>query len=151
MANINSSLYTKQASIAPASKEEIGNVRGVVRSMYFTVTGIAVQAINDTLTLCRLPANCRVVDYKINMADCGTTGVAKIGYAASASGAIVADDDAFGSGYAAKTSGALAVPAKDHAGLNKLFTEEVDVQITWTEATDVGNVVNSGTIFFVQD
>lgn len=150
MANINSSLYTKQTG-AITAKEQIGNVRGVVRSMYFTATGVAVQAINDTITLCRLPAGCRVVDYKINMADCGTTGIAKIGYAASASGTIVADDDAFGSGYAAKTAGALAVPAKDHAGLNLYLAEEVDVQMTWTEATDAGAVVNSGTIFFVQD
>jgi len=151
MANVNTSLFTAQSSGVGLDKQEIGNVRGRVRAFYFEVTGAAVQAIADTLTLLRLPAGSRVVGWDIQIPSTGTTGICKIGNLVSADAVVAADDDAFGSGYDAGGAAVLAKPAAGHAGHLKRFASEVDVVLAWTEATDVGNVLIKGAFYIVQD
>lgn len=150
MATINSGLYDKQVG-TDAAKASIGDIGGRVRSVYFSVTGVAVIAIDDKLKLFKLPAGARVIDWQISIPSTGTTGIFKLGNAVSADAVEAADDDAFGSGYDA---GGQAVSAKPGAlgsegGLNKKYASEVDVELVATEATDVGAVVIKGHFTYV--
>jgi hypothetical protein len=153
MATINSDVYALQTNASAqgnGSKLSPGNLGGRVRQLYFSFTGVAVIATTDFIKLCKLPAGARVIDYKIAFPDMGTTGVFKLGNAASSDAVEAADDDAFGSGITV-TSAVLHVPAIAHAGLLKKFSSEVDIQLVATTATDAGNVTVNGYFAYVMD
>jgi hypothetical protein len=144
MATTNSDNYAIQAATGfqgNGDKAAVGDIMGRMRIIRFSVTSPGnVNAISDIFKLCVLPANSRVVDWKIISPSLGTTGIFKIGNAVSVEGNELADDDAFGSGYDA---GGQAVEAKPAASGNdgwmKKFTEAVDIQLVFTEATDAAN------------
>lgn len=124
-----------------AGKAPMGTIRGRMRVVKFEGTFAAdVQAIADKIKLFKIQPGWRVLDWKVYCPSLGTTGIFKMGYAASTSGNTVADDDAFGSGYDAGGQLVLAVPAPaSAAGWLKLFDEEVEVEAVFTEASDSAN------------
>lgn len=129
-----------------------GETNGRVRCLYDEHTFVAdVNAISQTIDIgAKLPAGARVLFGKTKVGSTGTTGIYKIGHLASASGDIVAADDAFGSNF---DPGAAAVETDlTGAGLGKKFDEAVQVQVTLTEATDsaLGEVLKVW-LFYVVD
>lgn len=156
MAIYNSNVYAAQDNTAfqgNGTKLDTGSLGGRVRHIYFEVTSlVAVLGTSDFINLCKLPAGARVIDYKINIPDMGTTGVMKIGHTASADGVEAADDDSFGASIGVTTAGGvLHAPTVAHAAMLKKFASEVTVQMVPTTATDAGNVTVKGSIQYVLD
>lgn len=158
MATIKSDLYAIQNADTPPTKATIGSQGGRVRSLYFEALGTAVMGTSDFVKLCKIPAGSRVVNWKILVPDVGTTGSAKIGYADSVAkdnaGVVLeaANDVAFSAAVAyTATGGALTVPTVADVALFKRFAAEVDVQMVFTTATDVGAVTIKGVIEYVID
>jgi hypothetical protein len=158
MATLKSDVYAIQNADSPPTKGTPGSIGGRIRSLYFEVAGAAVIATSDFVKLCKIPAGARIVDWKIFVPDVGSTGTAKIGYAASAkldsAGVAIeaADDDAFSAAVAyTTTGGAITVPLVADVGLFKKFNAEVDVQMVFTVATDVGAVTIKGHFEYVID
>lgn len=158
MATLKSDIYAIQDGTSAPTKAAMGSYNGRVRSIYFEVAGAAVIATTDFVKLFKLPAGARVVNWKINIPDVGTTGTATIGWAASVkldsagSAVVAAVSDGFGAATAfTTTGGALAVPLVADVGLFKKFDAEVDVQMVFTTATDVGAVTIKGHFEYVMD
>lgn len=129
-----------------------GEANGRVRCLYDQHTfAAAVNAINDTVKMgAPLPAGARVLFGKVKSDSLGTTGIFKFGYAASADGSIVADDDAFGASFDA--GGAAVETDITGAGLGLKLSQAVQPVLTLTEATDgaAGDTVKIW-LFYVVD
>jgi hypothetical protein len=110
---------------------------GRVRVMFDTFTSTGAVTISSVLRLGILPKGARVVGYWVKSTDHGTAGDIDFGWAVSADGAEAADADGF---LAAADVNAAAI-TYDHAsqanmaGLGKKFASEVEVQISFPEAT----------------
>lgn len=145
MATLTSGLYDKQVG-TDLAHAAIGDIGGRVRAISFSVTGVAVIAINDVLRLCVLPAGARVTNWHISIPSTGTTGIFKLGNLISADSVEAADDDAFGSGYDAGGQAVAAKPGAlgNEAGIHKKYASPVIVTLIATEATDVGAVTIKG-------
>ena len=154
MATTYTDLYNSQSSstaLGNGTKEAIGNVAGRVRQMFFSITPAAVTGTSDIIKLAVIPAGARVVGWKILIPSTGSTGIFALGNAVSDDAAEAADADAFGASYDAGGQAVLVQPDSTNAGLFKKFVSPVDLQLSLSEATDVGNVVINGALFYVLD
>ena len=153
MATFKSVNYTYQAGeVQGGPKAAVGDISGRVRILNLAYTFAQnVIAIGDFVKLAKLPAGARLVDFRLAVGDLGTTGAAKMGWAAS--------DDAV---EAADSTGLLAITTMTSAtdsvmlgaavGFMKKFASGVDIQLEFTTATDAANAIAvKGYIAYVID
>ena len=130
---------TKTNVTLPTVKVPACEAGGRVRHLYdaYTVGAGDDFGTSGLVKLMTIPKGARVVGMQLVCPDLGTTGQFEVGWAASAeSGAEIADPNGFFTTVTATSavdsnmSGALP-------GWNKTFSEAVEVQIDFTQATDV--------------
>ena len=122
----------------PSQKINVNEQGGRMRVAYDEITVDANLAIGDKIVLGKIPAGAKVYNGLWNIiASFGSTGVADIGWEASAEGGEVADPDGFMFGLSLTTAGAdNQFQFENQPGLYKKFDEAVDVIATITTATD---------------
>lgn len=137
---------------APPSKIPAGEERGKVHFYFDEYSWTTDSVIGDVVTLMTIPNGARIINAYAKSNDHGSAGQYDIGWAAGATAVEAADDDGLfnefnpegtggnvislmGGGYSAGT-GQGAV--NNSVGLFKKFTEDVNVTITVTEASNVG-------------
>lgn len=140
MASFNGSNYALIAA-NPSAKIPAGELSGKKRILYDSYTGAqAVYAISDKINMgALLPKGARVLDAKIACASLGTTGKMQLGIAAGTLEA--ADPNAFIEESDAGGQGVLTSMPLGSYGLAYKFPEAAQVQINFTEATDVATGV----------
>src|SRR5688572_33106783 len=122
MANFKTDMYKRQ-NAELTTKSPMGEFNGKSRILYFDFTAAQdVYAVNDTISLCKLPKGAKVVDWKLLCPSLGTTGIFSLGNAASVetsggSAVEAADVDAFGAAYDAGGAAVLAQPDASNDGL----------------------------------
>ena len=125
----------------PSVKVPPGERAGRLRLLYDSYTAPGALALNDVIQMGDLlPAGARVVNVVLKHDDLGTTGVADVGWAASAEGGEVADPNGF---LAAVDLNAAAntvemIDEAASAGMRKSFSESVQPEVLITTATDAG-------------
>lgn len=129
MANING---VNVALNAANKKSAPGMHNGHLKCHYDECTfGVAVVAINDTIALGKIPKGAKVRSVIVKCPSTGTTGIFKLGYAATTADSSDRTAD-LGSGYDA---GGQAVDVETNV-LAAALEEEKDLIATFTEATD---------------
>lgn len=79
----------------PSKKIKGKDFNGSVRRLYFSFTVPSVAPANgDKVKLGKLPAGARIMNAGLQFPDLGAAGAVNLGWAASSSGAVVADADA---------------------------------------------------------
>jgi len=104
-------------------------------------------SLNDVIKMIKLPKGAKVIEAIVHSPDLGTVGVLKLGYSASANGALLGDNDAFipSIDVTAAVSGLkMSAQVAGLAGRGLELTEEVDVEFLVSTATDAadGLVIN---------
>ena len=129
-------LYGKNATLIAAGKKvPPGEYNGRAHSSYDEYTFAAdVIAIAKTVSLGKIPKGAKVKNVIVMCASLGTTGIFKLGYAATAADASDRTAD-LGSGYDA---GGQVVDTNKNL-LSAALAEEKEVIATFTEATDSAN------------
>jgi hypothetical protein len=139
MATVYGDNYNAAYVAVPAQQVGVGEQAGRKRILFDKHTFAAnVNAISDIVKIGKLPAGARVLEAVVACPSLGTTGILDFGWAASASGDIVADPNGFISGADAGGQAVLAkgAAAGVGAGIGKKFDEEVEIQLVFTEASD---------------
>jgi hypothetical protein len=151
MAIFNGSNFAKINSV-PSQKIPKGELSGKVRCLYDSFACPQnIIAIGDKINMSALlPKGARVLEAVLASPSLGTTGIMQLGFAAGAIEA--ADPDAF---IAVADAGGQAVKAEmplGSYGLGKQFSEDLQVQINFTEASDAANgLVIQAWIYYVLD
>jgi hypothetical protein len=151
MAIFNGSNFEKVNSV-PSQKIPKGEFSGKVRCLYDSFSCAQnVFAISDKINIgALLPKGARVLEAVLASPSLGTTGIMQLGIAAGASEA--ADPNAF---INAADAGGQAVKAEmplGSYGLGKQFSEDLQVQINFTEASDAADgLVIQAWIYYVLD
>ena len=129
--------YNKAYVLVPAQKYGVGEFNGNTKTLFDEHTGNrAVYAIADIIKFGKLPKGARVLQATVKSASLGTTGIFTLGYPAN--GVDVADPDGF-LVVAQGDAGGQAVQASGTgAAIGKKFTAETEVELVFTEASDVG-------------
>lgn len=137
MATVYGNNYQLAYVDVPAKQVGVGEQAGRKRILFDSHTfAAAVNAIGDIVKIGKLPKGARVLEAVVYSDSLGTTGILDFGWAASASGAIVADPNGFISGADAGGQAVLSKMIASSAGLGKKFDEEVEIQLVFTEASD---------------
>lgn len=141
MSTLYGSNYKKAFVDFPPQKMGVGEHNGRVKVSYdefdIAVEGSGVTpALNDVLKLSKIPAGARVIEACVAHDDLGATGTAKIGWEASESGDIAADDDGFLPSIDLNSAANVVLMSSEAnvAGQFKKFNEEVQVSLTFTAA-----------------
>jgi len=151
MAIFNGSNFAKVNSV-PSQKIPKGEFSGKVRCLYDSFACPQnIIAIGDKINMSALlPKGARVLEAVIASPSLGTTGIMQLGFAAGAIEA--ADPDAF---IVSADAGGQAVKAEmplNAYALGKQFSEDLQVQINFTEASDAANgLVIQAWIYYVLD
>lgn len=138
MATFNGVNYKKVYVDDPSGKANKGEYNGHKKVLFDEITfDQDVIADDDIIKIGKLPAGARVLKAVVKSDQMGTTGIFNFGHAASESGDISADEDAFVVGADA---GGQAVQADgEGAGIGVRYDEAVEVQLQMSEATDAAN------------
>lgn len=141
--------------IANKGLADKGEYNGHVKVFYDElVHNAAVISASDTIKLNgKLPKGARVLDAVVKSPSLGTTGIFDLGHAAgkTPSGAtITADPNAF---VESADAGGQAVLARGNgAGIGKLFEGDLDIMLTFTEATTAASgVLIQAWIYYIVD
>ena len=135
MATIYSSGYNSAYVAVPSAKIAKGDFNGEVQSAFASYTLLADATSGDVLKLFKLPKGARVLDWKVNCPDLGSTGVMDFGWAAAAeldsAGVTLeaADDDGFNVDQDVSGQASIVGPLAGVPGLHKQFAGEVDAQL----------------------
>lgn len=141
--------YLLSTSLPPQRVEQ-GDLRGRMHYLYDEYQGSVDLGASDVVNFAPLPAGARVLSVELSFPDEGTTGTAKLGWAASAQldssgvAVVAADDDGFLASVDLKTA-ADTVNMGDQAnvpGFGKKFAAVVVPQLTMTEATNSINTTS---------
>lgn len=124
----------------PDQKVDVAEGGGLLRVAYDSYTFDAADelGVGGKLRMMKLPAGARIIDAEINAPASGATGIAVVGWEASADGAEVANNDALYAGADFDPGGGAVARLKmanDVAGYGKTLAGEVEVFIEGTEIT----------------
>lgn len=150
MANLYGANYTNEFRNVPSQKANVGDISGRKRVLIDQYVAGALSN-GDIIFLGKLPKGAKILNAYLSHDDLGSTGTAKLGWAASA------EKDSTGTVLeAANDSGLIASIDLNAAanvpfmlenapttGMFKEFTAEVDIILTLTAATTVGGTINS--------
>lgn len=140
MATVYGANATKRDNTVPSQKIPAGEVRGIKRIAYDSYAAAGALTSGDIIKLMKIPAGARVLHAEVVADDLGTTGTAKLGWAAGSSGAEAADDDGLVASIDLNAAAARTAMALE-AGKFKEFSEEVQVQLVLTaNTTAAGNI-----------
>lgn len=133
---VNSTLRGDDGS-EPTSKIDVTQNYGKVRCLYDTYELAAVLASGDTINLMKIPKGARLLGAEFSADDLGTAGTVTVGWAAGADGDEAADADGILGAQDASSAISRAQMAFTDAGYNKQFSEEVQVQLACTVASEL--------------
>lgn len=144
---------TLRESNVPSEKIRTQDQHGRMRIAHDELTFTDELTTSDVLTLMKLPAGAKIYEVEINTDDLGTTGILDVGWAASAEGGEVADDNGLYAALDVKAAANARLKIVNSvAGFQKRFTEEVEIQVVPSENTDVATGQTlSLTIWYVVD
>lgn len=144
MATLNGDNYEKQYVSKPSEKIEKGEVAGRKRLLLEHKLLDSVVALNDEILGLFIPASSIVTDAKIYVGkSLGATGIFELGF--KDNGVDAEDSSAFVVGADAGGQAVLERAKAANAGIFKRFSEETQIFVKCTEATD-GSVLD-GTIY----
>lgn len=138
----------------PRTMIPAGEAGGRIRLLYDTYTSLSALTSGDILKMgAPIPKGARVVEGILKTSDHGNTATCKWGYAASADGVEVADDDAFMVNVDLNAAADVFLASQNQANpaaIGKKFSAEVQPQIEMTAtATATGTIQTF--ILFVLD
>ena len=135
MATIYSSGYNSAYVAVPSAKIAKGEFNGDIKCAFASYTLLADATSGDVLKLFKLPKGARVLDFKVNCPDLGSTGVMDFGWAAAveldSAGVTLeaADADGFIVDQDVSGQASIGIPVAGVPGLHKQFAGEVDAQL----------------------
>jgi len=146
---------TKRQNQTIAQLEEQGQSKGHVLSAYDTYELLAdVVGGTDTLRMSKLPAGARVIDVRLFFDDLDAAGgTLDIGWEAGADAVEAADADGFLANVDVTSQGTVSMfeDQPSVAGFQKVFSEEVQVTVTFDADTDATSGTISLDILYVID
>lgn len=137
-------------SVAPKSKMNPGEQFGSMHVLREELTISQAYANGDIILGPSLPANARVHDAQIKVdGSLGASGILDLGHAASEDGSVAASQAAFVTNADAGGAAVLKKPIVANEGIDKSFSEKVQTQLQFTEAsTAIAGVKISYAIFY---
>lgn len=142
---------TKRDVNIPAVKIGTVDSHGRMRVARDKISLTALLAQNDIIKMMKLPAGAKIYEVEISSDDLGSVGVLDVGWAASAEGGEVADPNGLYAALDVTSAIARQKIGNSLPGFLKRFTEEVQIQIDATTATDAVSGDIELIIYYVVD